>query len=151
MDRLIQPLMLVVVAAALWVGAKLAEPAVNRWQVQRFVDQIAINAVHPRYYDRIEENIQFQAASRGLPFAPSDLRIEVDDKVLRSRVSVSYWRETDLLTVPFFTRPVIEYGEDGVLIWRDSRRSEKEGIAGRLGLRMARYDLSGTHDRTQNR
>lgn len=151
MDRLTQILMLVVVAAALWVGAKVAEPAVNRWQVQRFVDLIAINAVHPQYYDRIEENIQLQSANRGLPFAPADLRIEVDDKGLRASVAVSYWRETDFLTVPFFTKPVIEYSEDGVLIWRDSRRGEKEGLAGRLGLRMARYDLSGAHDRTQNR
>lgn len=151
MDRLIRILMLVVVAAALWAGAKVAEPTVNRWQVQRFVDQMAINAVHPKYYDRMEENIQLQSASRGLPFAPADLRIEVDDEVLRSRVAVSYWRETDFLKVPFFTKPVIEYTDDGVLIWRDSRRSEKEGAEGRLGLRMARYDLSGAYDRTQNR
>lgn len=146
MDRVVQLGMWIGLAALLWVGGKFAQPAVDRWQVQKLADLVAVRAVHPSHFGKVQDTIEGKARESGLPLTAEDVVVVVDTQGTRAEVRIAYWRETDFLKPPFFGAPVIDYDEDGVLIWRDSERGRSaEGSV--FGLRRQWIEILVINDR----
>jgi hypothetical protein len=147
-DRVVQVALWVGLAALLWVGGKFAQPAIDRWQVQKLADLVAVRAVHPAHFGHIEDTVEGKLLELDLPLTPEDVQVQVDERGIRAEVRIAYWRETDFLKAPFFGEPVIDYDEDGVAIWRDSDRGTLPD-GSRAGLRMQWVEIIVVNDRSQ--
>ncbi len=148
MDRLVPVLLSVGLAALVWVGGKFAQPAIDRWQVQQLADLVAARAVHPAHFGHIEDTVEGKLRELRLPLTTEDVQVHVDERGVRAEVRIAYWRETDFLKAPFTGTPVVDYDEDGTLIWRDSDRGVRRGSSA-PGLRMQWVEIIVVNDRSR--
>lgn len=97
MKRLGYLILFLVLAFAGYVGFKVGSVYLERWTVERFLERVAKNSLHPVYRDTVDAYIRSQIRDEGFPFQPEDIRFYTS---IDGSLTVSVWYRREAVIIP---------------------------------------------------